>query len=63
MMTALSVKLILALSCISAFCLGTGVANRDQLDQSNYRDQLVRQGYIDGKNGSDDSPGPGYLML
>ena len=49
-MTALSLKLILALSCISAFCLGTGVADTCPATASAQ--------CIPGLPGRDGQPGP-----
>ena len=56
MMTALSVKLILALSCISAFCLGTGVADTCPATASV---QCVPG--LPGRDGQPGPPGPSGL--
>ncbi len=50
-MTALSLKLILALSCISAFCLGTGVAGTCPATTASVQ-------CIPGLPGRDGQPGP-----
>ena len=56
-MTALSMKLILALSCISAFCLGTGAADTCPATASV---QCIPAG-LPGRDGQPGPPGPNEL--
>ena len=56
-MTALSMKLILALNCISAFCLGTGVADTCPATASV---RCILPG-LPGRDGQPGTPGPNEL--